>query len=70
MPNYRAQYFLSVVVTVIAAMLGAFQLLGPVAFGLPPQASAWAGLLAAGLGVLAGFLPRVTSTPGSPPSPH
>ncbi len=67
---YAVLYALAVVSAVSSAMLVIAQLVGPAALGLPPQASAWMGVLGAGLGALAGFLPRVTSTPGSPPNAH
>lgn len=60
---YSWQYALSIGVTVILAMLGAIQIADPKLLGLSPQVLAWVGIICAGLGVLGGFLPRVTAPP-------
>lgn len=50
---------LSIAVSVALGMLGAVQLAAPEALGISPIAARWLGIVATGLGILAGFLPRV-----------
>lgn len=50
---------LAVGVAVALAVVGAIQLGNPDVLGITPRISAWLGILAVGLGILAGFLPRV-----------
>jgi hypothetical protein len=61
---YRISYAASVIVTVTLAMIGAMQVAAE-SLELSRQQTAALGVLAAGLGVLAGFLPRVTMPPSS-----
>jgi len=49
----------SISVAVCLAMLGAVQLAVPESLGITPIAARWLGILATGLGILQGFLPRV-----------
>lgn len=62
-PSYRILYALAVVVTVLLAGLAAIQLADPDTLGLTPRHLAWAGVVAAMLGTLNGFLPRITQPP-------
>lgn len=50
---------LSIAVAVALGMLGAVQLASPESLGISPIAARWLGIIATGLGILAGFLPRV-----------
>jgi hypothetical protein len=50
---------LSIAVAVALGMLGAVQLAAPESLGISPVAARWLGIVAAGLGILQGFLPRV-----------
>lgn len=50
---------LSIVVAVALGMLGAVQLASPESLGISTVAARWLGIVATGLGILAGFLPRV-----------
>lgn len=61
--SYTVQWWMSVGVAVTLAIFGAIQLARPADLGISPQMGAWIGILSSGLGVLAGFLPRVTATP-------
>lgn len=54
--NLRA---LSIAVAVALGMLGAVQLASPESLGISPVTARWLGIVATGLGILAGFLPRV-----------
>lgn len=51
---------LSIAVAVVLGMLGAVQLASPESLGISPVAARWLGIVGTGLGILAGFLPRVT----------
>ena len=61
--SYTAQYWVSVAVTVTLAIFAAIQVGNPDALGISPRVIAWLGIASSGLGVLAGFLPRVTAPP-------
>lgn len=50
---------LSIAVAVALGMLGAVQLASPESLGISPIVARWLGIVATGLGILAGFLPRV-----------
>lgn len=50
---------LSIAVAVTLGMLGAVQLASPESLGILPIVARWLGIVATGLGILAGFLPRV-----------
>ncbi len=50
---------LSIAVAVALGMLAAIQLASPESLGIPAVAARWLGIVAAGLGILQGFLPRV-----------
>jgi hypothetical protein len=50
---------ISIAVSVALGMLGAVQLASPESLGISPIAARWLGIVATGLGILAGFLPRV-----------
>lgn len=50
---------LSIAVAVCLGMLGAIQLASPESLGISAVAARWLGIVATGLGILAGFLPRV-----------
>lgn len=50
---------ISVAVAVALGMLGAVQLASPESLGITPVAARWLGIIACGLGILQGFLPRV-----------
>jgi len=50
---------LSIAVAVALGMLGAVQIADPSALGITPVAARWLGIIATGLGILQGFLPRV-----------
>lgn len=50
---------LSVAVAVALGMLAAVQLASPESLGISTVAARWLGILAAGLGILQGFLPKV-----------
>jgi hypothetical protein len=50
---------LSIAVAVALGMLGAVQLASPESLGISPIAARWLGIVSTGLGILAGFLPRV-----------
>lgn len=50
---------LSVAVAVAIGMLGAVLLAAPADLGISPVAARWLGIVAVGLGILQGFLPRV-----------
>lgn len=63
--KYRHQYLAAVGVTVLLAGLAAVQAAGGDTLGLAPRAMAWLGIVAAMLGVLQGFLPKVTRPPDS-----
>lgn len=58
-PHYNWLYGASIVVTTVSAMLGAV-LVAADALELSRAQLALIGILTAGLGVLGGFLPRVT----------
>lgn len=55
--NYSRQ--IAIVIAVSLAMLGAVQAADPVLLGISPVMARWFGIISAGLGVLAGFLPPV-----------
>lgn len=57
--SYTAQRYIAVAVAVVLAMIGAIQLANAETLGITPRMSAWLGILAVGLGILAGFLPSV-----------
>lgn len=57
------EYTVAVVVAALLAMLGVVQVADPASLGIPPTAIAWAGVLSAGLGVVASFLPSVRRPP-------
>jgi hypothetical protein len=50
---------LSIACAVALGMLGAVQLASPESLGITPVAARWLGIVACGLGILQGFLPRV-----------
>jgi hypothetical protein len=50
---------LSIAVAVALGMLGAVQLASPESLGISSVVARWLGIVATGLGILAGFLPRV-----------
>lgn len=50
---------LSIAVAVALGMLAAIQLAAPESLGISPVAARWLGIVAAGLGILQGFLPRL-----------
>lgn len=50
---------LSIAVAVALGMLGAVQIAAPESLGISPVAARWLGIVAAGLGILQGFLPRI-----------
>ena len=50
---------LSIAVSVGIGMLGAVLLANPGDLGISPVAARWLGIIAVGLGILQGFLPRV-----------
>jgi hypothetical protein len=58
---------LSIAVAVALGMLGAVQLASPESLGISPIAARWLGIIGTGLGILAGFLPRVQ---GPSTDPH
>ncbi len=49
----------SIAVMVATGMIGAVQMAGPESLGISSVAIRWLGILAAGLGILQGVLPRV-----------
>lgn len=57
---------LSIAVAVALGMLGAVQLAAPDSLGISPVAARWLGIVAAGLGILQGFLPRVQGPSADP----
>lgn len=57
---------ISIAVAVVLGMLGAVQLAAPESLGISPMAARWLGIVATGLGILAGFLPRVTGPTTDP----
>lgn len=57
---------LSVAVAVALGVLGAVQLADPASLGISAVAARWLGIVATGLGVLAGFLPKVTGPTTDP----
>jgi hypothetical protein len=60
---------IAIVVAVVLAMLAVAQATDPALLGISPVAARWLGIVSAGLGVLAGFLPPVhrLSDPSSGP---
>lgn len=50
---------LSIAVAVAIGMLGAVLLATPADLGISPIAARWLGIIAVGLGILQGFLPRI-----------
>lgn len=50
---------LSVAVMIASGMLGAVLLASPADLGISPVAARWLGIIAVGLGILQGVLPRV-----------
>ena len=56
MINLRA---VSIAVMVATGMIGAVQVAGPESLGISSVAIRWLGIVAAGLGILQGVLPRV-----------
>lgn len=50
---------LSIAVSVAIGMLGAVLLADPASLGIDPVMARWLGIVATGLGILQGFLPRV-----------
>lgn len=50
---------ISIAVAVCLGMLTAVQLASPESLGISPVAARWLGIVAAGLGILQGFLPRI-----------
>lgn len=50
---------LSIAVAVALGMLGAVQIADPESLGISAVTARWLGIVATGLGILAGFLPRV-----------
>jgi len=64
MINQRA---FAITVMVATGMIGAVQVAGPESLGISAVAIRWLGIIAAGLAILQGFLPRVT---GPTTDPH
>lgn len=64
--SINAQRTLAIAVAVTLAVIGAIQLANPETLGITPRISAWLGILAVGLGILAGFLPNVRATTKNP----
>ena len=56
----------AIAVAVALGMLGAVQLAEPASLGISTVAARWLGIIATGLGILAGFLPRVTGPTTDP----
>lgn len=50
---------ISIATAVTLGMLGAVQLAAPESLGISTVAARWLGIIATGLGILQGFLPRV-----------
>lgn len=57
--SYSQQRILAIVVAVCLGMLGAVAVGDQKMLGISPQISAWLGIIATGLGILASFLPSV-----------
>jgi hypothetical protein len=57
---------ISIAVAVCLGMLGAIQLASPESLGISAVAARWLGIIATGLGILAGFLPRVQGPSANP----
>lgn len=61
-----SQRALSIAVLVATGMIGAVQIAGPESLGISAVAIRWLGIIAAGLAILQGFLPRVTGPTTDP----
>ena len=61
--SYNWQYTASIVVAITLGVIGAIQLADPAELQIAPVVVAWAKIAAVGLGIAAGFLPRVTAPP-------
>ncbi len=57
---------ISIAVIVATGILGAIQVAGPESLGVSAIMIRWLGIVAAGLGILQGFLPRVTGPTTDP----
>ena len=57
--SYTVQRSIAIGVAVALVILGAIQVADPSSLGINPIVARWLGILAAGLGTLAGFLPSV-----------
>lgn len=57
---------LSIAVTVVIGVIGALQIADQAVLGLTPRMVAWMAIVSTGLGVLSGFLPRVTGPSTDP----
>lgn len=57
---------LAIAVAVCLAMLAGVQLADPESLGISPVTARWLGIVATGLGILQGFLPKVQSTTTDP----
>jgi len=58
----------SITVMVATGMIGAVQVAGPESLGISSVAIRWLGIIAAGLAILQGFLPRVQGPTTDPES--
>lgn len=57
---YRWLYIAAIVFTVIAATIGLIQAADPATLGFGPVAARWLGVISGVVGVVLGFLPRIT----------
>jgi hypothetical protein len=57
---------LSIACAVALGMLGAILLANPADLGISPIAARWLGIIAVGLGILQGFLPKVQGATNDP----
>lgn len=62
-PSYRWLYAISVAVTIVLGVIGAIQVADHNLLGVSDQVVAWLGIIATGLGIGNGFLPRLTKPP-------
>lgn len=60
---YRAQWGLTIILLIVAAMLAVVQVSDPVSLGISPVLKNWLSVLAAGVSAALAFLPKVTRPP-------
>lgn len=66
--SYATQRYFSITVAVLLGLIGAVQLANADTLGITPRLSAWLGIASVGLGILAGFLPRIQGRTTDPES--